>query len=143
MIIDSVRQFILTCPFLNESSDGEIRINVNYLGENSTVYSIEEIPCDPVIQTYITGDMIKQYQFIFCSRESYSAEEKQNLANSGFYEKFSTWIKEQNNLKNWPALDNELKSQGIKVISPGYAFQVSTDRVRYQIELKLEYFEKK
>lgn len=143
MIIESIRKFILTCPFLNESSDGGIRLNVNYLGEDSTVYSIEEVPCDPMLKTYINGDAEKQFQFIFCSREPYGSDEIQNISNSGFYEDFANWIEEQNTLKNFPILEDNCKSEKIKVLSPGYAFQVATDKARYQIELKLEYLKKK
>lgn len=143
MIIESIRKFILTCPFLNESSDEGIRLNVNYLGENSTVYSIEEVPCEPVLKTYINGDSERQFQFIFCSREPYGANEIQNIKNSGFYEDFAEWVEEQNDLKNFPILEGKCRSEEIKVLSPGYAFQVATDKARYQIELRLKYLRKK
>lgn len=141
-MIDNIRQFILTCPFLNESSDGGIRLNINYLGEDSTVYSIEEVPCEPILKTYINGDTIRQFQFVFCSREPYGADIMQNLANSSFYEDFANWIEEQNNNKNFPVLSIG-KSEEIKVLSPGYAFQVDVDKARYQIQLRLKYFKNK
>lgn len=143
MIIDSIRKFILTCPFLNESSDGGIRLNVNYLGEDSTVYSIEEIPCDPVLNTYINGDSSRQFQFIFCSREPYGSDIIQNLANSDFYEDFANWIEEQNLIGNFPTLEGKCRSEEIKVTGPGYAFQVDTDKARYQIELRFKYLKKR
>lgn len=143
MIIESIRKFILTCPFLNESSDEGIRLNVNYLGEDSTVYSIEEVPCEPILKTYINGDSERQFQFIFCSREPYGANEIQNIKNSGFYEDFAEWVEEQNDFKNFPILERKCQSEEIKVLSPGYAFQVATDKARYQIELRLKYLKKK
>lgn len=142
-MINEIRKFILTCPFLNESSDGGIRLNVNYLGEDSTVYSLEEVPRNPVLKTYINGDAEKQFQFIFCSREPYGAEETQNIDNSNFYNDFADWIEEQNILKNFPILNSSCRSEKIEVLSPGYAFQVSTDKVRYQIELRLKYLKKR
>lgn len=142
MIINSIRKFILTCPFLNESDEG-IRLNINYLGENSTVYSIEEAPCKLVIKTYINGDSDRQFIFVFCSREPYGSDIMQNLTNSSFYEDFANWIEEQNNNKNFPVLDNGCRSEKIEVLSTGYAFKVTADKARYQIELKLEYFKKK
>lgn len=141
MIIDSVRKFILTCPILNESSDG-IRINVNYLGEDATVYSIEEVPCDPILKTYVGGDTVRQFQFIFASREDYGPDILQNITNSDFYENFASWIEKQNDAENLPILDNR-KSLEIKVMSPGYVLQVSADKVRYQIELRLKYYKSK
>jgi hypothetical protein len=139
MIIDSIRKFILTCPFLNESSDGGIRLNVNYLGKDSTVYSLEEIPCDPIIKQYIDGSTIRQCQFTFCSREPYGADIMQNISNSGFYEDFANWIEGENKL---PVLNDGYESQELKVLSPGYAFQVSEDKARYQIDLRLKYYKK-
>lgn len=141
MIIDSVRNFILTCPFLNESDDGK-KINVNYLAESATVYSIEEVPCDPILKTYIGGDTVRQFQFIFASREEYGPDILQNITNSDFYEKFSDWIEEQNDIGNFPILDKK-KPLEIKVMSPGYVLQVSVDKVRYQIELRLKYYKTK
>lgn len=143
MVIQSIRKFILTCPFLNESSDEGIRLNVNYLGENSTVYSIEEVPCEPVLKTYINGDSERQFQFVFCSREPYGSNEIQNIKNSGFYEDFAEWIEEQNNLKNFPILANGFRSEKIEVLTTGYAFQVTTDKARYQIGLRLKYLKKR
>ena len=138
-MINEIRKFILTCPFLNESNDGGIRLNVNYLGEDSTVYSIEEVPCEPILKTYINGNSERQFQFIFCSREPYGSDIMQNLANSDFYEDFANWIEEQNSLKSFPILGSGSKSEKIEVLTTGYAFQVTTDKARYQIGLRLKY----
>lgn len=48
-IIESIRTFFLTCPFLHDG-----RVNVDYLGEEMS-YSIDPLPCDPVIQKYVDG----------------------------------------------------------------------------------------
>ncbi|MFA6867425.1 MAG: chloramphenicol resistance protein [Clostridia bacterium] len=142
MIIESIRNYIRTCPCLQEfeGAAGIIKVNVDYLEEKSTVYSIEEVPTDPVIKKYVNGDSIRQFQFIFASREPYGADVFQNISNSGFYEDFANWIEEQNNDDNLPLLDEGYESQEIKVLSPGYAFQVDVDKARYQVELRLKYF---
>lgn len=77
MIIDSIRKFIRTCPYLQEF-DGAVKVNVDYLGEESTAYSIEETPCEPIIKKYVDGSSIRQFEFIFCSRESYKSEAKRS-----------------------------------------------------------------
>jgi hypothetical protein len=138
MIMESVRTFIKTCPFLLEF-DGFINVNVDYLGEEITTYSIEEIPCEPILKKYIGGGALKQCQFIFASREPYGSDVMQNILNSSFYEDFQNWIEEQNNLGNLPILTDGSESQEIKVLSNGYAFQVSEDKGRYQIDLRLKY----
>ena len=77
-IIESIRTFFLTCPFLHDG-----RVNVDYLGEEMS-YSIDPLPCDPVIQKYVDGGKKKQYQFAVCSKEVYDEDARVNIENSGF-----------------------------------------------------------
>jgi len=144
MIITALREFIRTCPHLQEfeGAEGIIKVNVDYLEATGTVYSIEEVPADPIIKTYVNGDSIRQFQFLFASREPYGADVLQNISNSGFYFDFANWIEEQNNDDKLPLLGDGYESQEIKVLSPGYAFQVDVDKARYQIELRLKYYKK-
>lgn len=141
MIIEAIRDFIKLCPYLQEFEgvDGLVKVNVDYLEESATVYSIEEVPVEPIVKKYINGDSVRQFQFIFASREPYGADVLQNISNSGFYEDFANWIEVQNN-NNLPLLADGYESQEIKVLSPGYAFAVSVDQARYQIELRLKYY---
>lgn len=137
MIIDSIRKYIKTCPHLNEFAEG---INVDYLDDNATAYSIEEVPCEPIIKRYVDGSSKRQYQFIFASMESYGADVLQNIDNSGFYEDFANWLDEQNSLNNLPKL--ELKEAlRIEATTTGYAFQTDVDKARYQIQCRLIYFQ--
>lgn len=139
MIIESIRNYIRTCPYLDEFAKG---INVDYLAEDSTTYSIEEVPCEPIIKKYINGDTIRQYDFIFCSREAYGPDVLQNIENCGFYEDFADWIELQSLLGKLPILKEGMESRKLKVSTTGYAFQTDVDKARYQIQLKLIYFKK-
>ncbi|MBU3107141.1 chloramphenicol resistance protein [Clostridium gasigenes] len=141
MIIDAIRKFIRQCEHLQEFN-GAVKINVDYLAEESTQYSIEEVPCEPVLKKYVNGDSVRQYQFIFCSREPYGADVLQNINNSGFFEKFADWVEKKNINSYLPILDEGCESTELKVLSNGYAFQVSEDKARYQIELRLKYYKK-
>lgn len=141
MIIDSIRNFISRCPYLQEFN-GAARVNVDYLGEEDTVYSIEETPCEPIIKKYVNGDTKRQYQFIFSSRESYGSEVFQNIENCGFYEDFANWLEEQNDLGNLPILDGNKECLNIEATSTGYAFMTDVDKARYQISCKLIYMQK-
>ena len=49
MIIESIRNYIRTCPHLQEF-DNVVRVNVNYLDADTDSYSIEEIPSDPILK---------------------------------------------------------------------------------------------
>lgn len=139
MIIKALRDYISQCPYLYEFNKG---INIDYLDNDSTTYSIEEVPCEPIIKQYINGDTKRQYDFIFASRESYGADVFQNIENSGFYEDFSSWIEEESSKGNLPSLEGNRESLEIKVSTTGYAFQTDDNSARYQIQLKLIYFQK-
>lgn len=140
MIIDSIRKFIRSCPHLQEF-EGAIKVNVDYLGDESTVYSIDEVPCDPIIKKYVNGDSIRQYEFIFASRESYGPDVLNNISNSGFYEDFANWIEEQNIISNLPKLENK-ECRTIECLTNGYAFQTDVDKARYQIQMRITYYQK-
>ena len=78
-LIDSIRKFILTCPFLQGG-----RVNVDYIGEEMG-YSIDPLPCDPIVQRYTDGGAKKQFQFAFTSQEEYDQDARINIENSGFF----------------------------------------------------------
>lgn len=139
MIIKALMEYISTCPYLYEFNKG---INVDYLDNNSTTYSIEEVPCNPIIKKYLDGSSKRQYDFIFASRESYGADVFQNIENSGFYEDFSNWIEEESLKGNLPILGVNKEAVELKVSTTGYAFQTDDNSARYQIQLKLIYLQK-
>lgn len=141
MIIKALRDYIRTCPHL-DTFNNAIKVNVNYLEGSPDTYSIEEVPIDPIVKKYVNGDSIRQYAFIFTSREPYGIDVLQNIDNSGFYEKFADWIEDNNNKDILPLLDNGLEPLKIEVTSTGYAFAVSEDTAQYQINLRLKYFKK-
>ena len=85
-LIDSIRTFISSCPFMQDW-----RVNVDYLGD-AMEYSIDPLPCDPIIQRYTDGGAKKQYQFAFTSKEEYDQDARINIENSGFYEQFADWL---------------------------------------------------
>lgn len=139
MIIDCLRKYIKTCPYLDEF---EKRINVDYLDEEPTSYSIEETPCEPIIKKYIGGDSKRQYQFIFTSRESYGADVLQNIDNCGFYEDFAQWLEDETIKGNLLKLDSGKECIKIEAMSTGYAFQTDVDKARYQIQCRIVYLQK-
>ena len=141
MIIESLRNYMKNLKCL-ETFNNAIKVNVNYLEPDTDTYSIEEVPIEPIVKPYVNGDSIRQYAFIFTSREPYGVDVLQNIDNSGFYEKLADEIEINNNKKIFPLLDNGLEPLEIKVTSTGYAFAVTEDTAQFQIQLKLKYFKK-
>lgn len=141
MIIESIRNYMRNLECL-DTFNNAIRVNINYLEENPDTYSIEEVPINPIIKKYINGDSIRQYAFIFTSREPYGVDILTNIDNSGFYEKLGNEIERNNENEIFPLLDDGLEPLKIEVTSTGYAFAVTEDTAQFQIQLKLKYFKK-
>ena len=136
-IIESVKNFILTCPHLAELA----AVNVDFLPDSPDTYSIEEVPTNSVIKTYLDGSQERQYVFVFASRFYYSDETKNNIENSGFYEDFSDWLDEQTQKGILPIMREGLTPTKIEAMSSGYLFDISGDlsNARYQIQCRLIY----
>lgn len=139
MIIKQIRRYFLDCPLIDRYS----KINVDYLGVEAVDYTIDSIPVEPILKQYVDGGALKQYLFVFGSREYYGDDTLQNMENSGFYQVFSEWIEEQNNIGNLPLLSEGKEATSIEVISSGYLFDASESSARYQIQLRLTYYEDK
>lgn len=135
MIIDSIRNFIGSMECMKTFDNA---VNVNFLGPDKDSFSIEEIPCSPIVKKYIDGSSVRQFQFCFCSREPYGYEVLQNLENSGFYEDFANEIEKKNNNGILPLLE-ELESLKIEVLSNAYTVSVTEDTALYQINLNFIY----
>lgn len=142
MIIESIRNYMRNLECL-DTFNNAIRVNINYLEENPDTYSIEEVPVEPIVKKYINGDSIRQYAFIFTSREPYGVDILTNIDNSGFYEKLADEIERNNENEIFPLLDDGLEPLKIEVTSTGYAFAVTEDTAQYQINLRLKYFKRK
>lgn len=134
-IIDALEKYFIGCELLK---DGALR--VDYLGEKPVEYTIEVLPCDPVVKRYLGGSTVRQYLFAFGSREFYSQERLQNIQNSAFYERLADWVETRNMSGILPELPDGMEAQQLEVVSSGYLFDGSMTNARYQIQLRLLYF---
>ncbi len=136
-IIESVRSFIATCPLLK---DGKM-LRVDYLGDTEIEYTVDGDISEPIIRKYVDGSSLRQFNFIFASREEYSSDVLKNIANSDFYDKFATWIEQQSNIGNLPELGEFMTPQYLELMTSGYIFDVTEKTARYQIQLKFVYYQ--
>lgn len=134
-IIDALEKYFIGCELLK---DGALR--VDYLGEKPVEYTIEVMPCDPVVKRYLGGSTVRQYLFAFGSREFYSQERLQNIQNSAFYELLADWVETRSMSGVLPELPDGMEAQQLEVVSSGYLFDGSMTNARYQIQLRLLYF---
>lgn len=136
-VIESIRDFIAGCPLLKNG----VLLNVDRLGATSIEYTVDGEITNPVLRQYTDGSSIRQFEFVFASREKYGADTLQNIANSGFYEDFADWIETQSNVGNLPELGKYRVPQYIEVLSGGYVFDSDDSTARYQIQLKFVYYQ--
>lgn len=134
MIIDKIRDFMLTCPLLEKGS-----ININCLGGTPVCYSIEQVAKEPVVKRYCDGGALKQCCFIFAVRDSYDEVPEFNQQAAQMMEEIESWVEQQNKAGNLPKLENNLLSERIEVTSSGSMFDSTIDSARLQIELRLLY----
>ena len=136
-IVESVKDFILTCPLLSELK----RLNIDFLPEDPDTYSIESVPAPEVIKTYLDGSTERQFVFVFAARFFYSEEVRNNIENSGFYESFAEWLEEQTEAENFPELTGGRTPSKIEAMSSGYLYDIAGDfnNARYQIQCRLIY----
>lgn len=134
-ITDALEKYFIGCELLK---DGALR--VDYLGEKPVEYTIEVLPCDPVVKRYLGGSTVRQYLFAFGSREFYSQERLQNIQNSAFYERLADWVETRSMSGILPELPDGMEAQQLEVVSSGYLFDGSMTNARYQIQLRLLYF---
>lgn len=134
-IISYIRDIILKCPLLVEGN----RVNVDYIGEEMS-YSIDPLPCDPVMKTYTDGGMQKQFQFAFTSKEQYDEDARINIENSNFFEKFEEWLHILGNWKH-PLSDMGDKKVPIRfeTLNNGYLYDIEEKLAKYRIECRLIY----
>lgn len=136
-IIQSLRDYFLNCPLM-----GDNRINVDFLPEQGMEYSIDTTPATEIVKRYTNGDTVRQYLFVLRSVRAYGPDVLQNMANSGFYEKFAAWLETQSNSGVLPELPEGKTAQKIEAQSTGYLFTTGPDVGRYQIQCRLLYLQK-
>jgi len=132
-LIESVRNYILTCPFLED-----YKLSVDFLS-NEESYTIDPVPSETLIEADILGNETNQFLFVFASREYYGEDALNNMENSGFYEKFSDWIKENNDNGILPVLETGKTATEIQALGLGYLMNNDDSTARYQIQLRMVY----
>lgn len=136
-MIQAVWDYIATCPLLENNRI----LGVDRLGVDPIEYTIDTLPCEPIVRKYVDGSSIRQLEFAFGSREAYGHDVIQNILNSEFYEQFADWIGRNDANEIYPDFGEGKKVRSIAVISSGYALEVTEKTSRYQIQLRITYLQ--
>lgn len=132
-IIASIREHIMKCPLMENE-----RVNVDYVGTDMS-YSIDPLPCDPVLRRYTDGGAKKQFQFALTSNEAYDEDARVNIENSGFYEAFEDWLEKQNLKDDLPELPEGKTAVVFETLNKGYLYDTDGNLARYRVECRLIY----
>ena len=131
-MIEKIRQYLIE----NNIVDENCRINVDFLGEEPTEFSIVPIAVDPILKKYIDGSSLRQYQFQLISCNYYGADVMQNIANSTFYENLYNLIEKNNDARILPKIKG---IESIECLNNGAILDVTTNTARYSIQMKITY----
>lgn len=137
--MEAVRAWLRTYPPLQSG-----RLGVDFLPEQAKSWSVYSVPGPEIVKRYLDGSAIRQFDFILASRFFSGDQITQNTDNLEWYEEFSAWVRQQNQRpKHLPQLEEGRTAQRVQVTTSGYPFQIAESGIaRYQIQLKMTYFER-
>lgn len=137
-VIESLRGWLRTYPPLSTG-----RLAVDFLPRQAQTYSVDSVPCKEEVKRYLDGSSVRQFLFVLSSRAFKGEDIGQNVDNLAFYEGFSAWVVQQDRARQLPELGKGRMARKIEVTTSGYPFQVDEHgTARYQVQLRLEYFQK-
>ena len=136
-IIAAVQTYIRTY----EDLKADAPIWVNYLGNVPTSYSIVPLPTGGVVEAYVSGKSLRQFQFAFQSMES-TADDLERLGNSGFFEALSDWFDDQTEAGTLPTLGAGQTPTEVKALGWAFLFeQGDSETGVYMIQCGLDYIQ--
>ena len=135
MIIDAVREYMMSCPVLSGK-----KVNINCLGEKIRSFSVDNVASNNIIKKYCDGGTLKQAVFTLGVRDRYDETLGENLYVTNLLEEIETWIYRQNIIKNLPALgSDDMIARCIEVTKSGYLHDTAMSSGRWQLEFRIVY----
>lgn len=135
-VTEAVGTFLQGCPLLAEG-----QLNIDFLPQDGKSYSLDVSPAAPVVRRYIYGDSLRQQVFVLATRAYYGPLIRQQLDNLEFFEQFSQWVEAQDRAGALPDLGDGRVARRLEVTTSGYVFAPDTDTARYQMQLRLTYWQ--
>lgn len=135
-MIEKIRDYIATCPLLDEYAE----LNINYLVDKTIAYSInEESSYNPVLEESIIGTKTMQLRFDLDSKFIWNEDLSNNIANSKFFENFSEWLEEKNNNNEFPNITGIIPIS-ISTNTNGFIFATDSNEAIYRISCVFTYY---
>lgn len=128
-------RYFRACPLLKKKNP----LNFNYRGKSPAQYTIDAPPSGPPVKQYMSRSTVKEKLITLGSVEPYGEDVRVQIANSSFYEELEAWVREQNDLKNFPETPPGTYPCKLECLTDGYLMSVDESSGFYQIQLKLTY----
>ena len=132
--IEGLRTYLIGVISQLKEKWGEL--NVDYLSEKIDSYSLDKIPTENIVETWITGTELHKDVYSLRSRMSYSADTMNNIANIGFFELFENAIKNNNEAGVLPDIDG---IQAIRCLNCATISIANTNTCEFDIQIQIEY----
>lgn len=134
-IIEKIRDYINKCPLLKEYAS----LNIEYLQDNATAYSINENSgYNPILHQFLVGSE-RQFLFTFDSKLKWNEDIQNNIDNSKFFENFRKWLEDNKKNKVFPDIEG---AYDIGATTNGYIFATNANEAIYRIQCFFNYFYK-
>ena len=134
-IIESVTEFISTCPYLSEMA----AIYTDCTDSEPDNYGISDYGEGEPISTYMDGSAVCQHNFALYFR-TYTNSDRERIEATGFFEKFSDWLDIQTRKRNLPKLSDGKSAESMRAAN-AMMFSQDEDGVKglYQAQFILIY----
>ena len=120
------------------TTDTKYQINAYMLSNEVDNYSLDKIPTDTKVETWIIGGTLNRDVYSFRSRNNYSQDTINNLLNVGFFEKFESLIKSNNEEGILPDIDG---IESIECLNCGTMNNAEAKTAEFDIQLQITYRE--
>lgn len=134
--VSKLRQYLLNV--IKTINSNTKQINANMLSNDINNYSLDKIPVDTEMETWIIGNVIHRDVFSFRSRVSYSQDTINNLRNIGFFEQFEKIIKTNNDEGILPDING---IESIECLNCGTMNNNETNTAEFDIQIQITYRE--
>lgn len=135
--ISKLRQYLLSI-IDTITNDNTSQINANMLSNDINNYSLDKIPTNTEVESWIIGIVKRRDVYSFRSRMSYSQDTINNLKNIGFFEKFENIIKSNNDEGILPDIKG---IESIECLNCGTMNNAETNTAEFDIQIQLTYIE--
>lgn len=134
-MIEYMVDFLSRCPVI-----GERRINVNYLDSKSRSFSLESVPCQPVLRSYADGAMLCERRYNLAMRRESSLSSHKNLNVARECEEIENWIQEQMNRGQMPYAGDNAVAVSLEIIKNFGVVQTASMDMRFEAVLRFVFY---